>query len=100
MVFNGVLAYLNHRVMCELMIYQLLPRLSSQLCVVCLFIRPLAISDIYSETIVPIEPFHVETPWDRRTNFCSNGPYHMTKKAVMPIYGKKFQTSSLEPKGR
>ena len=37
----------------------------------------------------PIEArFLVEPPWDGRTKVCSNGPDHMTKMAVMPIYGK------------
>ena len=55
-----------------------------------------------SETTGPIEAkFHMETPWDEGTKVCSNGPGHMTKMAVIPIYGKNFQKcSSPEPKGR
>ena len=32
----------------------------------------------------------MESPWDRGTKDCSNGPGHMTKLAAMPIYGKKI----------
>ena len=74
--------------MCELMIYQLLPRLSSHLCVVCMSIHTSAILNIFSETIGSIEPFHVETPLDRRTSNCSNGPDHMTKMVVIPYMVK------------
>ena len=43
--------------------------------------------------------FHMEPPRDGGTKVCSTGPGHMTKMAVMPIYGKKLKKSSLEPKG-
>ena len=33
----------------------------------------------------------MESPWDRETKVCSNGPGHMTKTAVMPIYGKNLK---------
>ena len=44
----------------------------------------------------------MEPPWDGGTKCCSNGPGHMTKMAVTPIYGKnlKKKPSSPEPKGR
>ena len=49
-------------------------------------------SNIFSETTGPIEAkLHVEPPWDGGTKVCSNGPSHMTKMAVMPIYGKKLK---------
>ena len=60
-------------------------------------------SNIFSsETSEPIEAkFQVEHPWDGQTTVCSNGPGHMTKMAVMPIYGKNLKkSSSPEPKGR
>ena len=42
-----------------------------------------------SITARPIEAkFHVESPWYRGTKVCSNGPGHITKMVVMPIYGK------------
>ena len=42
-----------------------------------------------SITTWPLEAkFHVEPPWDRGTKSCSNGRGHMTKMAIMPIYGK------------
>ena len=45
--------------------------------------------------------FYVEPPWDGGTKIWSNGLYHMTKLATMPIYGKNLnKSSSLEPKGR
>ena len=55
-----------------------------------------------SETTGPIEAkFHMASPWDGGTKICSNGPGHMTKMAVMPIYGENLKkSSSLEPKGR
>ena len=34
--------------------------------------------------------FHVESPWDWGKKVCSNGPGHMTNKAVMPMYGKNL----------
>ena len=54
------------------------------------------------QTARPIEArFHVDHPWDGGMKICSNGPGHMTKVAVMPIYGKNIKkSSSLEPKGR
>ena len=52
------------------------------------------------ETTRPIEAkFHVDPPWDGGTKFFTNGPGHMTKMAVIPIYGKNIKkASSLEPK--
>ena len=35
--------------------------------------------------------FHMEPPWDGGTKVCSNGPGHMTKMAVTPIYGKNLK---------
>ena len=54
------------------------------------------------ETTMPIEAkFHVEPQWDSGMKVYSNGPGHMTKMAVMPIYCKNMKnSSSLEPKGR
>ena len=51
-----------------------------------------------SSPLKPIEAkFHMEPPWDGGTKVCSNGPGHMTKMAVMPIYGKNLKKySSLE----
>ena len=52
-----------------------------------------------SETAWPIKAkFYVEPPWEGGTKVCINGPGHMTKMAVMSIYGKKLKkSSSLEP---
>ena len=36
----------------------------------------------------------MELPWDGGTNVCSNGQYHMTKMAAIPIYGKNLKISS------
>ena len=58
-------------------------------------------SNIFSsETTGPMDAkFHVEPPWDGETKVCSNGPGHMTKVAVMPIYGKNLKKNSCpEPK--
>ena len=54
------------------------------------------------ETAMPIETkFHVKPQLDSGTEDYSNGLGHMTKMAVMPIYGKNMKnSSSLEPKGR
>ena len=42
-------------------------------------------------TTMPIEAkFYVEPPLDRGTKACSNGPGHMIKVAIMPIYGKSL----------
>ena len=42
-----------------------------------------------SITNKPIEAkFHMESPWDEGTKVCSNGPGHMTKMAIMPVYRK------------
>ena len=56
----------------------------------------------FLETSWPIEAkFYVEPPWDGRMKVCTTGPSHMTKMAVMPIYGKNLKkSSSPEPKGR
>ena len=44
--------------------------------------------------------FYVEALWVRGTKVPSNGHGHMTKMAVMPIYGKNLKkSSSLEPNG-
>ena len=49
-------------------------------------------SNISSETAGPIKAkFHVAPPWDGGTKVCSNGPCHMTKMTVMPIYGKNLK---------
>ena len=66
---------------------------------VCVYVVCMSIfSNIFSpETTGPIEvKFHVEPPWDRGTNFCSNGPGHMTKMAAMPIYGKNLKNLFLQ----
>ena len=45
-----------------------------------------------SETTVSIEAkCHVEPPWDKGREVCSNGPGHMTKMAAMPIYVKNLK---------
>ena len=45
-----------------------------------------------SKTTGPIEAkFHMESPSNRGTKVCSNGPDHMTKMAAMPIYGKTLK---------
>ena len=65
--------------------------------------RPSTISNIFSsETAWPIKAkFYVEPPWEGGTKVCINGPGHMTKMAVMPIYGKSLKkSSSPEPAGR
>ena len=69
---------------------------------VCMCVFVSTFSNIFSDTTGPIKvKFHMEPPWDRGTKVCSNGPGHMTKKAVMPIYGKNLKKiSSPEPKGR
>ena len=48
------------------------------------------------QTSSPLKPpievkFHMEPPWDGGTKICSNGPGHMTKMAIMPIYGKNLK---------
>ena len=54
-----------------------------------------------SETAGPIKvKFHMAPPWDVGTGICSNGPGHMTKVTVMPIYGKNLKESSPKPKGQ
>ena len=60
-------------------------------------------SNIFSsETTGPIKAkFHMGPPWGGGTKVCSNDSDHMTKVAVMPIYGKNLkQSSSPEPIGR
>ena len=54
------------------------------------------------ETTMPIEAkFHVELPWDGGMKVSTIGICHMTKMAIMYIYGKNlYKSSSLEPKGR
>ena len=47
---------------------------------------------LFLETAWPIEAkFYVEPPWDGRMKIWSNGLYHMTKLAAMPIYGKNLK---------
>ena len=66
------------------------------------------ISNISSETIVPIEAkFHMKLLWDGGTKVwkvCSNGPGHMTKIAPCPYMMKTLKyllrnqkTDDLEP---
>ena len=65
----------------ELLEYQRLRRQSSG--------HPSTFSIISSETTGPFKhKFHMETPWEAGTKFCSNGHGHMTKMAATPIYGK------------
>ena len=48
-------------------------------------------NNISSETAGPIETkLHVEPPRGGETKVCSECLGHMTKMAVMPIYGKNF----------
>ena len=43
---------------------------------------------LFSETTWPINAkFHMEPPWEGGMQVYINGPGHMTKMAVMPIYG-------------
>ena len=53
--------------------------------------RPIIISNVFSsETAWPIKAkFYVKPPWEGGTKVYINGPGHMTKMAVRPIYGKK-----------
>ena len=45
----------------------------------------------FSEMNRPIKAkFYVEHPWEGGTKVYINGPGHMTKMAVMPIYGKNL----------
>ena len=48
----------------------------------------------FSETTGPIEA-KLEPPWDGERKFVQSlfGPSHMTKMAVMPIYGKNLKKS-------
>ena len=57
---------------------------------------------VFSETTRPIDAkFHTKSTWDKGTKVCPKGSGHMTKVAVMPIYGKNLErSSSSEPKGR
>ena len=59
----------------------------------CSGVRLFTISNIFSsETARPIKAkFYVEPPWEGRKKVCINGPGHMTKMAVMPIYGKNLK---------
>ena len=56
----------------------------------------------FLETAWPIEAkFYVEPPWDGRMKVSTTALRHMTKMAVMPIYGKNLKkSSSPEPKDR
>ena len=57
-------------------------------------------SNIFSSETEPVEAkLHMESPWDRRTKVCSNGPGHMTKMAPMPIYGKNLKNLLRNQKG-
>ena len=38
---------------------------------------------------------NMEPPWDRGMKVCSTGTGHMTKMAVMPIYGKNLKKNLL-----
>ena len=42
----------------------------------------------------------MESPWDRGTEVCSNGPGRMTKMAASPYMVKTFKKSSPKSKGR
>ena len=79
------LAHLSQRLIGELIEYP-----SSV--VVC----PFTFSNVFSsETALPIKAkFYVEPPWEGGTKVYINGPGHMTKMAVMPIYGKNLKKSS------
>ena len=73
------LAHLSRRLMGELIVYQSLRRTSP--------VHP------QFQTSSPLKPLgqlnsYMETPWDTGTKVCSNGPGHMIKMAVTPIYGK------------
>ena len=80
------LAHLSRRLTGELIGYPWIRRPS-----VCRR-RPFTFSNIFSsETAWPIKAkFYVEPPWEGGTKVCINGPGHMTKMAVMPIYGKQI----------
>ena len=69
----------------ELIVYQSLRRPS-------VFCPSVNMFNIFSsETTGPIKlKFHIETLQDVGTKVCSYGPGHMTKMAVMPIYGKNL----------
>ena len=56
----------------------------------------------FLESAWPIEAkLYIEPPWDGRMQVYTTGPSHVTKMAVMPIYGKNLKKySSPEPKGR
>ena len=49
-----------------------------------------ALKLFFLNTARPIEAkLHAKPPWDGGTKVCSNGPGHMTKIAIMPIYMEK-----------
>ena len=49
----------------------------------------------FLETAWPIETkFYMEPPWDGRMKVYTTGPTHLTKMAIMPIYGKDLKKSS------
>ena len=51
--------------------------------------RPQYSKIFFSKTAWPIKAkFYVEPPWEGGTKVCSRHLGHMTKMAVMPIYGK------------
>ena len=59
-------------------------------------VRPFTFSNVFSsETAWSIKAkFYVEPHWEGKTKVYINGPGHMTKMAVMPIYGKTLKKSS------
>ena len=60
-------------------------------------ICPLFSNIFFSETAWPINAkFHVEPPWGLGKKVYINGPGHMTKMAVMSIYGNNLQKSPTE----
>ena len=59
-------------------------------------VRPFTFSNVFSsEAAWPIKPkFYVEPPKEGGMKVYINGLGHMTKIAVMPIYGKNLKKSS------
>ena len=57
---------------------------------------PFTFSNVFSsETAWLLKAkFYVELPWEGGIKVYINGPGHMTKMAVMPIYGKNLKKSS------
>ena len=58
------------------------------------FSLPLSVHNVQTSPLKPLgqskPQFHVEPPWEGGTNVYINGLGHMTKVAVMPIYGKNL----------